>query len=81
MIDSQLASLSWCQATIWGPVTNASFLFLEIILRQLQVCRYGVPSLTKGWVCNLQLLLGLARTVFLRSGFMDTHDQILLPKI
>jgi hypothetical protein len=28
-----------------------------IIVRQLQVCWCGAPSLTRGWVCCLQLLL------------------------
>jgi hypothetical protein len=36
----------------------------------------GGPSLTIEWVCNLQLLLGLASTVFLES--CGTHNLILL---
>jgi hypothetical protein len=37
-------------------------------------------SLTRGWVCNLlvQLLLGLARALALRSKSCRTHDYILL---
>jgi hypothetical protein len=43
--------------------------FLEIISRHLRVCYYGAPSLTRGRVCNLQLLLGLTSAVFLGSEF------------
>jgi hypothetical protein len=28
---------------------------------QLRICWFGTPSLTRGWVCRLQLLLALAR--------------------
>jgi hypothetical protein len=47
---------------------------------QLQVSWCGAPSLTRGWACNLlvQLLLGLARTVTLRSNSRRTHDHISL---
>jgi hypothetical protein len=34
-------------------------------------------ALTRGRVCNLQLLLGLASAVVLGSEFCATHDQIL----
>jgi hypothetical protein len=34
---------------------------------QFWVCRYGVPSLTREWVCHLQLLLTFASAVILRS--------------
>jgi hypothetical protein len=37
-----------------------------------------VPSLTRGWVCNLMLLLGLASAVPLRSEYHGTQDHILL---
>jgi hypothetical protein len=38
------------------------FFLLEISFRQLQLCYFVAPSLTRGRVCNLlvQLLLGLA---------------------
>jgi hypothetical protein len=32
-------------------------------------------SLTRGWVCRLQLLLGLASTVIFRSQSRGTHDH------
>jgi hypothetical protein len=43
-----------------GPATNFSFL-LEISFRQMRVCYFVAPSLTRGRVCNLlvQLLLDL----------------------
>jgi hypothetical protein len=35
-----------------GPVTNF-FSLLEVFFRQLGVCYFVAPSLTRGWVCNL----------------------------
>jgi hypothetical protein len=48
--------------------------------RQLSVCYFVAPSLTRGQVCNLlvQLLLGLARAVTLGSKSRRTHGHILL---
>jgi hypothetical protein len=49
--DNQSASLSWCQAPIWEP---RPVLFpLEISFRQLRLCYFLAPSLTRGWGCNL----------------------------
>jgi hypothetical protein len=74
--DCQSASLSWCQATI---KTRSQFLFLlEIFFRQLRVCYFVVPSLTRGRVCNLLLLLVLASAVPLRSESRGTQSHILL---
>jgi hypothetical protein len=42
---------------------------------------YVTSSLTRGWVCRLQLLLVLASTVIHRSDSRGTHDQILLSQI
>jgi hypothetical protein len=65
-----------------GRATNFSFLFpLKLSFDNLKVCYYVVPSLTRGRVCNLQLLLGLASTVFLGSEFCGIHNQILLSSI
>jgi hypothetical protein len=49
--DSQSASLSWCQALIWDmwPI----FFRHEISCRQLRLCYFVAPSLTRGRVCNL----------------------------
>jgi hypothetical protein len=56
------------------------YIFLEIFFRQLRFCNFVALSLTRGRVCNLlvQLLLGIARAVTLRSKSRRTHDYILL---
>jgi hypothetical protein len=51
---------------------------------QLNACSrspYLTPSLTRGWVCRLQLLLVFASAVILRSESSWTHDHILLSQI
>jgi hypothetical protein len=57
----QSASLSWNKAPIW--VLWQDF----IIVRQLLVCWFGAPSLTRGRFCRLQLLLILASAVIFGS--------------
>jgi hypothetical protein len=54
--------------------------YLEISFRQLSVCYFVAPSLTRGQVCNLpyKLLLDLARAVTLGSKSRRTHGHILL---
>jgi hypothetical protein len=52
-----------------------------ITVRQLLVCFCVALSLMKGLICNLQLRLGLASTVILRSQSRRTHDHILLSQI
>jgi hypothetical protein len=52
-----------------------------ISVRQLRVCWCGVLSLTRGRVCRLQLLPGLARAVNFGSGYHGSSDYILLPQI
>jgi hypothetical protein len=53
--------------------TSDEFLFLlEIFFRQLPVCNFVAPSLTRGLVCNLLLLLVLASAVPLGSEFRGT---------
>jgi hypothetical protein len=57
---------------------SRSFIF------QLNICGYSpyvTSSLTRGWVCRLQLLLVLASVVILRSESHGTHDHILLSQI
>jgi hypothetical protein len=59
-------------------LTTSNFIF------QLNICCYSPyvkSSLTKGWVCRLQLLLALASTVILRSESCGIHDHILLSQI
>jgi hypothetical protein len=52
-----------------------------IIVWQLRVCWFGVPSLTRGWVCRLQLLLVLTSAVIFGSESHRTHGHILLSQI
>jgi hypothetical protein len=52
-----------------------------ITVRKLPVCWSGAISLTRGRVCRLQLLLGLASAVILRSESRGTCDHILLSQI
>jgi hypothetical protein len=59
--DGQSASLSWCQGTIRD--SDRFFFLLEIFFRQLRVCYFVAPSLTRGRVCKLLLLLVLASAV------------------
>jgi hypothetical protein len=50
----------------------------------LNACGYSTyvtSSLTRGWVCSLQLLLALASAVILRSDSRGTRDHILLSQI
>jgi hypothetical protein len=56
------------------------FFLLEISFRQLRLCYFVTPSLTRGRVCNVlvQLLLDLARAVTLGSKSRRTHSHILL---
>jgi hypothetical protein len=69
------ASLSWCEATI--RVRDEFFFILEIFHRKLRVF-FVAPSLTRGRVCCLLLLLGLARAVPLVSESRRTQNHILL---
>jgi hypothetical protein len=69
--NGQPASLSWCQAPIWAPIPDLYYC-------QLRVCRCGAPSLMRGRVCRIQLLLVLASAVILGSKSCGTHDHILL---
>jgi hypothetical protein len=57
------------------PATNFSSPFLIIII-PLRVCWCRTPSLTRGRVYSLQLLLGLASVVFLGPESLRTHDHI-----
>jgi hypothetical protein len=54
------------------------FLLLEIFLKKLWVCYFVAPSLTRERVCNLLLLLVLARAVPFGSDYRGTQDHILL---
>jgi hypothetical protein len=52
-----------------------------IIVWQLRVCWFGAPSLTRGLVCRLQLLLALASAVIFWSESGRTRGHILLSQI
>jgi hypothetical protein len=68
--------------------TSKEFVFATSPLRpmtsdfifQLNTCDYYphvISSMTRGWVCRLQLLLGLASAVILRVESRGTHDILL----
>jgi hypothetical protein len=52
-----------------------------ITVTQLRICWCGALSLTRGRVCNLQLLLALASAVILGSVSGGTRDHILVSQI
>jgi hypothetical protein len=54
------------------------FFLLEIFFRQLRDCYFVAPSLMRGRVCNLLLLLFLASAVPLGSESRGTQNHILL---
>jgi hypothetical protein len=59
--------------------TSEQFFFLlEIFVKQFRLCYFIAPSLTRGRVCNLLLLLVLASAVPLMSESRGTQDHILL---
>jgi hypothetical protein len=63
-------SSSWRQSP-WGSLPEFSF--------QLNTCghsAYVTSSLTRGWVCRLQMLLALASAVILGSESRGTHNHI-----
>jgi hypothetical protein len=74
--DGQPASLSWSKAPHLG-LTTRSLLHVW----QLRSWSCGAPSLTRGRVCPLYMLLDLASAVFLGSESLRTWDHILLSQI
>jgi hypothetical protein len=70
VIQSVLVSSS-----VWNP--RPDFWYCQTVS-----CLWcGVPYLTRGQVCHLQLLLALASAVILWSESHGTHDHILLSQI
>jgi hypothetical protein len=69
--DSQSASPSWCQAPIWDQ--RSIFLSPWNFVRHLRVWYFVAPTLMRGRVCNLLLLLVLASAVPLGS---ESHGTI-----
>jgi hypothetical protein len=76
------------RVTLWLPVGRQSFRLGNMPLEthdqhifQLNTwCHspYVTPSLTRGWVNRLQLLLSFASAVILRSEYRGTHDHIFV---
>jgi hypothetical protein len=69
MTDGQLASLSCSQA----PSGAQDWSFVTV--RELRVYWCGAPSVMRGQVCHLQLVLALTSAVFLGFKSCRTHDQ------
>jgi hypothetical protein len=67
------ASLSWCQELIWA---SDQFFLLLNVFRQLRVCWFRAPSLMRGQVCSLQLLLGLASAVLTVLLITSWHGSV-----
>jgi hypothetical protein len=76
----QSASLSWCQATIWGPWPNFA------TVRQSRVSWCGAPPLTRGRICILTAAAGsrqrsLSRVRVSRDSWPDfTVSNLRLPQ-
>jgi hypothetical protein len=73
--DWRPVSKSWCRA----PSGAHGQIF--IIVWQLRSCICGAPSLTRGRVCHLYMLLTLASEVFFGSESLGTREDILLSQI
>jgi hypothetical protein len=72
--DWQFTANQFVLATIPLTLTTSNFF-------QLNPCGYSpyaTSSLTRRWVCRLQLLLVFASIVILGSESRETHDHILL---
>jgi hypothetical protein len=73
--DGQSVSKSWCRA----PSGDHDQIYITVW--QLRSCFCGAPSLSRGWVCLLYMLLTLASAVILGSESLGTRDHILLSHI
>jgi hypothetical protein len=65
----------------WRQTPSGSWLAFFFQLNTCFHSPYVISSLTRGWVCRLQLLLVLASAVILSSESRGTHDHILLSQI
>jgi hypothetical protein len=68
------------QSPTWERRTIYLFLSL-IVFKQLRICWCGELSLTRGRVCNFQLLLSIANAVFLGLSPAGLTSIIFLPFI
>jgi hypothetical protein len=73
--DGQSVSKFWCRA----PSGAHDQIFITVW--HLRPCFCGAPSLTRGRVCLLYMLLTLTSAIFLRSESLETRDHILLSQI
>jgi hypothetical protein len=66
-----------------GPpsATRDQFFFNFALESSSHSCEFSAPSLTRGRVCNLKLLLGITSAVFLWYESRGIHSQILLSQI
>jgi hypothetical protein len=74
----------WFIAHQFVLATSLSRLMTSNFIFQNNTCGYSpyvTSSLTRGWICPLQLLLVLASTVILRYKSCGTHNHILLSQI
>jgi hypothetical protein len=76
--DGQSASVSWNKTPICG--LRPDFYYC-LTVWQLRSCFCGAPSLTRGWVCLLYMLLVLASAVCLGSESLETRNHILLSQV
>jgi hypothetical protein len=82
--ESELLYNWWFTANQFVLATSPFRLTTSHFIFQQNSCGYSpylTPSLTRGWVCCLQLLLVLASAVILWSEFHWSHDRILLSQI
>jgi hypothetical protein len=82
--ESELLYDWWFTANQFVLATSLLRLTTRIFIFQLNTCGYSpyaTSSLMKGWVCRLQLLLGLVSAVILRSESRRINDRILLSQI
>jgi hypothetical protein len=78
LYDWRFTANQFVLATSPLRLTTCNFIF------QLNTCSYSpyvTSSLTRGWVCHLQLLLALASAVIHGSESRETHNHILLSQI
>jgi hypothetical protein len=82
--ESELLYNWWFTANQFVLVTSPLRLTTGNFIFQLNNCGdspYVISSLTRGWICLLQMLLVLASAIILKSESHGTHDHILLSQI